>query len=314
MGRSEHPWKPRGAVLLAVYLFGISPAEATFPFSDRDQAPPSSRRQWNPPNLGRYQNTLRQGTAEALEKGKQLVDPQKEYRLPDLIDLAEQLNPATRAAWQNAKAALALVGVAKSTYYPYLSLAAAAGYTRLFVPAPKIQINQAALRSALASGRLAPNVVTLATGNPIHFDVLYQSELTMNWLLFDFGQREANVSAARDGLLIANVGFNATHQRVVFEVSQSFYAYNLARESTKVAESAFQTAETVYSAVDARVREGLATQPDLLQASQQLAQSRYDLERARGSERDAFVDMMEAIGLSPSVPIRVSQGFRLGGS
>jgi outer membrane protein len=149
---------------------------------------------------------LRQGTAEALEKGKQLVDPQKEYRLPDLIDLAEQLNPATRAAWQNAKAALALVGVAKSTYYPYLSLAAEAGYTRLFVPAPKIQINQAALRSALASGGLAPNVVTLATGNPIHFDVLYQSELTMNWLLFDFGQREANVSAAREGLLIANVG------------------------------------------------------------------------------------------------------------
>lgn len=258
MGRSEHPWKPRGAVLLAAYLFGISQVEATFPFSDRDQAPPSSRRQWNPPNLGRYQNTLRQGTAEALEKGKQLVDPRKEYRLPDLIDLAEQLNPATRAAWQNAKQALAQVGMVKSTYYPYLSLAAAAGYTRFFVPAPKIQINQAALRSALASGGLSPNVVTLATGNPVHFDVLYQTELTMNWLLFDFGQREANVRAAREGLLIANVGFNATHQRVVFDVSQSFYAYNLARESVKVAESALQTAEAVYSAVDARVREGLA--------------------------------------------------------
>ena len=78
--------------------------------------------------------------------------------MPDLIDLAEQLNPATRAAWQNAKQALALVGVAKSAYYPFLSLAAAAGYTRFFVPAPKIQINQAALRSALASGALSQNV------------------------------------------------------------------------------------------------------------------------------------------------------------
>ena len=309
MERSEHPWKPRRALLLAVYLFGLSPVKATFPFSDHDQAPPSPRRQWNPPNLGRYRDTLRQGSPEALEKGKQLVDPRKEYRLPDLIDLAQQLNPATRAAWQSAKAALALVGVAKSAYYPYLSLAAAAGYTRLFVPFPKIQINQAAIRSALASGGLAQNALTLTNGNPLHFDVLYQSELTVKWLLFDFGQREAKVSAAREGLLIANVGFNAAHQRVVFEVSQGYYAYNLARESVKVAESALQTAETVHSAVDARVSEGLATQPDLLQASQQLAQSQYDLERARGSERDAFVDMMEAIGLSPSVPIRVSQGF-----
>ena len=43
----------------------------------------------------------------------------KEYTLADLIDLAEQLNPATRAAWQNAKQALALVGVSKSAYYPF---------------------------------------------------------------------------------------------------------------------------------------------------------------------------------------------------
>ena len=40
---------------------------------------------------------------------------------------------------------------------------------------------------------------------------------------------------------------------LVFEVSQSFYAYNLARESVKVAESAFETAQTVRSAVAARV-------------------------------------------------------------
>ncbi len=131
----------------------------------------------------------------------------------------------------------------------------------------------------------------------------------MKWLLFDFGQREASISAAREGLLIANVAFNATHQRVVLEVSQNFYAYNLARESVKVAESASQTAETVHTAVEARVTSGLATQPDLLQAKQQLAQARFDLEKARGSERDAFVDLMEAVGLSPSVRIRITEGF-----
>ena len=114
--------------------------------SARDQVAPSSQKQWAPANLAGYQDTLQKGSVEALEKGKELVDRRKEYTLPDLIDLAQQLNPATRAAWQNAKQALALVGVSKSAYYPFLSLAAAAGYTRFFVPFPKLEVNQALLR------------------------------------------------------------------------------------------------------------------------------------------------------------------------
>jgi outer membrane protein len=305
-GYFDHSWLP--AVMVVAYMFGLSQVHAAGRTSGHDQVPPSSQRQWAPQNLAGYQDTLRKSSVEALEKGKELVDPRKEYTLPELIDLAEQLNPATRAAWQNARQALALVGVSKSAYYPFLSLAAAAGYTRFFVPFPQVEINQAALKRALAGGP-AQSAVTLTEGNPLHFDVLYQSELTMKWLLFDFGERDATVSAAREGLLIANVAFNATHQRVVQEVSQNFYAYNLARESVKVAESASQTADTVHTAVEARVANGLATQPDLLQATQQLAQARFDLEKARGSERDAFVDLMEAIGLSPSVPIRITEAF-----
>src|SRR5260370_17875008 len=114
----------------------------------------------------------------------------------------------------------------------------------------------------------------------------------MKWLLFDFGQREATVSAAREGLLIANVAFNATHQRVVSEVSQSFYAYNLARESVKVAESAFETAQTVRSAVNARVENGLATQPDFLQAEQQLAQAQFNFEKPPHQNQNPSVTLL----------------------
>jgi outer membrane protein len=57
------------------------------------------------------------------------------------------------------------------------------------------------------------------------------------------------------------------------------------------------------------VASGFATQPELLQAEQQLAQANFDLEKARGSERDAFVDLMEAIGLSPDVQIRITEEF-----
>jgi outer membrane protein len=302
--------RPRYRVaMLGVCFVGFVLVAGVLVASARDLVAPTSQKQWAPANLAGYQNALQRGSLEALQKGEELVDRRKEYTLPDLIDLAQQLNPATRAAWQNAKQALALVGVSKSAYYPFLSLAAAAGYTRLFVPFPKLEVNQAALKKVLATGGPVQTAVTLTDGNPLHFDVLYQSELTMKWLLFDFGQRDATVNAAREGLLVANVAFNATHQRLVLEVSQAFYAYNLARESVKVAESSSQTADTVHSAVEARVNSGLATAPELLQAEQQLAQANFDLEKARGSERDAFVDLMEAIGLSPAVQIRVTEAF-----
>jgi outer membrane protein TolC len=252
------------AAIFAIFWLGMVQIETAVPASNRDQVAPTSDRPWAPPNLPAYENTLQKGSVKALEKGRELVDTRKEYTLADLIDLAEELNPATRAAWQNARQALAFVGVSKSAYYPYLSLAAAGGYQRFFVPFPKLQVSQAALQRALATGRSVQTAVTLSNGDPIHFDVLYQSELTMKWLLFDFGQRDATVNAAREGLLVANVAFNATHQRVVFQVSQSFYAYNLARESVKVANSASETAQTVHSAVKARVENGLATQPEYL--------------------------------------------------
>jgi outer membrane protein TolC len=309
LGRLPVRRLPVWEAIVAAFCLGILGIETSAQASGREQVAPAPDRPWAPPNLPAYENALRKGTPEALEKGKELVDARKEYKLADLIDLAEQLNPATRAAWQNARQALALVGVSKSAYYPFLSLAASAGYTRFFVPFPKLQINQAALQRAIATGGPLLSAVTLTEGTPLHFDILYQSELTMKWLLFDFGQRNATVSAAREGLLIANVGFNATHQRVVLDVSQSFYAYNLARESVKVAESALQTAQTVNSAVEARVNNGLATQPEYLQAQQQLAQAQFNLEKARGSARDAFVDLMNAIGLSPSIPIRIAESF-----
>ena len=309
LNKSRFRRLPGCAAIVAAFWFGIVGIETAAPASSREQVAPGSDRPWAPPNLPAYENALRNDSAEALEKGKELVDVRKEYTLPDLIDLAEQLNPATRTAWQNAKQALALVGVSKSAYYPFLSLAAAGGYQRFFVPFPKLEVSQAALKRALATGGSVQTAVTLSEGDPLHFDVLYQSELTMKWLLFDFGQRDATVSAAREGLLIANVAFNATHQRVVFEVSQSFYAYNLARESVKVANSASETAQTVHSAVEARVENGLATQPEYLQAQQQLAQAQFNLEKARGSERDAFVDLMNSIGLYPSVRIRIAENF-----
>ena len=111
----------------------------------KDSAPPSPDRPWSPPDLPAHQAELQSRRVDSL--GSALVDPRKLYHLPELIDLAQQLNPDTKVAWQRAKQALAAVGLKEVTYYPILSAAAASGYTRLFAPLPTLNINRAALRS-----------------------------------------------------------------------------------------------------------------------------------------------------------------------
>jgi outer membrane protein len=44
-----------------------------------------------------------------------ILDPAKIYTLSELVNIAEQNNPDTRVAWQNAKARAAELGIAEST-------------------------------------------------------------------------------------------------------------------------------------------------------------------------------------------------------
>jgi outer membrane protein len=273
----------------------------------KDSAPPSPDQPWSPPDLAEHQSGLENQRNEI--PCDTAIDPRKIYRLPDLIDTAEKLNPETKIAWQRAKQALAAVGVTESTYYPILSAAAAAGYTRLFAPLPALKIDRTALVRAIQTGGSAQTAVSLQNGGTLHLDVLAQTTLSLKWLLFDFGERDASVRSAREELLIANLAFNATHQKLAFAVSKNFYTYNTQRDAVRVARSSLDTAGAVSEAVEARFGTGLATQPELLQAKQQVAQSRFDLEKALGSQTDSLVDLLISVGISPSVKIQIADNF-----
>jgi len=65
-------------------------------------------------------------------------------------------------------------------------------------------------------------------------------------VVFDFGDAKAVVTVAGkpDD---ANVGFNATHQKIVFTVTRRFYELNTARQKVEVAESSVRAAQTVHN-------------------------------------------------------------------
>lgn len=206
-------------------------------------------------------------------------DPAKIYALSDLVDLAEQNNPETRVAWQNAKVRAADLGIAKATLYPTLAAVALADSSRidlLFFPAYFRQ----------TTGTFSPAFV-------------------LDYTIFDFGKRAQEISISRSNLLAANFQFNDTHRRVIFQVMQAYYQWLNTKGLQDAAEANLKNAQTVQQASEARLQNGLATLPDVLEARSAAAQADYDLQAAIGATEIAHGDLATALGLSPTSQFQV---------
>src|ERR1700757_4803334 len=215
----------------------------------RDDPPPSPVRPWAPPALPRYEGELRQyEPTEAEQRYLPAIDPRKTYNLAELIDIAERSNPETRVAWERARQAAAAVGLTASAYYPYVVAAAAGGYDRAFISFPTLR---ATSPTPPTKGN-PPNVEIVGGGNLVTESLLARGELTAKWLLLDFGGRSATRAAAREKLMMANVGFNGTPQKIVFNVPDRFYQLGTARQKVMVTQSALDAAKTVEQAARAR--------------------------------------------------------------
>jgi len=293
----------------------------------RDAVAPSSAQPWSPPRLEKYEGALaREASRYERDSTSVRIDPRKLYGLPELIDIAQRNNPETRIAWERAKQAAEAVGLTQSTYYPYLVASAGAGYARAFLPFPSLAVDQrtlvqqlvqavpqaaanpqAALRTLQAKNlNLAAPPVSITGGGTLVLDsVASNATLSVKWLLIDFGARQAIVDAARQQLMMANVGFNATHQKIVFEVTRDFYDLGNARQYVAVARGALRAAQTVEQAVKARLDNGLAIKPQFLQARQQSAQFAFELEAALGAESDAQVALVDSLGILPTTQLQV---------
>src|SRR5262245_2803992 len=263
-----------------------------------DDVPPSPREPWYPGKLRDYEAELaREARQNKEEESGIKADANIVYDLPALIDLAQRGNPQTRIAWERARRAAAAVGLSQSAYFPYLVASAGAGYDRTFIPFPTQQQGP------------GPTEVSITGGGTLVLNNVYGSAtMGVKWLLLDFGERKADVTAAKENLMAANVGFNAVHQRIVFTVTRRYYELNTARQKVAVAESALRATETVRQAVAARRDRGLATTPELLQAEQQSAQASFELDAVRGVESDAQVALVESLGIVPTTRLQVAKG------
>ena len=218
-------------------------------------------------------STFWSGASTVCAEAVRVPDP---LRLADAIDLALCNNPLTRQSWASAKASAAQVGIARSAYLPQITGSASL------------------LRSQTWN--------TPAAGGQNQFD----ASVSLNYLLFDFGGRDAALELARQSLLAADWSHNATLQAVLLNAVQSYYQLYATQEAVQANLAAEKASQTSLEATKARLRVGGATRAYVLQAQTAYSQAQLNRTQAEGDQATARGLLANSIGLSAEQPLRIS--------
>lgn len=220
------------------------------------------------------------------------------WSLLQVIDRALCHNPQTRQAWATARYQAAQVGVAQAAYLPTLNLSVSASRglnssgSNLQNP---VQTFQTGGSGGMGGGGSSRREQTRLTPS-----------LSFNYLLFDFGGREAKLDNARLALEAANWSHAATLQTVLFAAVQAYYQVFASQEAVASAASAETSAAAAFEAAKVRHDIGAATLADQLQAQTAHAQARYNRQKAEGDSRIAAGTLANALGLDADADLRIA--------
>src|SRR5262244_3304298 len=213
------------------------------------------------------------------------IGPNHVYSLVELMDIAQRRNPATRVAWEQARQAAINVGIARAVYLPSLTASAIAGWEHFVLPFPSNLVSQ---------GFIVYNAQEVIP------------QLTVNYLLFDFGGRAAAVEAAGQISLAGNVAFTAAHQRLIFNVARAYFTLDGADAALRAAQQALADAKVVQQSAEALFGRGLDTIVDVQLARRGTAQAQYDLTQANTAQHDAMYTLLATMDLPPTTRLRVA--------
>ncbi len=246
---------------------------------DRDAAP-SPREYWRPPTDAKSMPsgvgiTVKKDVAERVAQGP--------LDLSSALDIALANNPNTRRFWHTARAQVGQVGVAEKGYYPDLSISG--GITRT------------------KNRSVVPGSSTSTPGTT--YTTSYGPTLQLNWLLYDFGQREANVEAQRLLLYAANYDYNDQLQQALRDVHLTYYNLGAAESAVAAAQASLEDAQATLRASQERLRSGLGTRQDYLRALASVKDAEYQLQQQYANLESARANFASVLGVPVTGELRI---------
>lgn len=198
--------------------------------------------------------------------------------LADVAEAALCNNPLTREAYANARVQAAQVGIAKSAYLPSVNDNVS---TNLNVAFP-----EQSSRSNPYSN-LSNNIVA-------------------SYLLYDFGNRDANLENARQLLQAASATQSNVVQTVLLNAIQAYYQVQAGIAALDAAIESEHASEESYKAAQARYKAGVSTPADKLQAQTLFAQNTLNRITAEGTLKSAYGTLSNVMGLAANQALKLT--------
>lgn len=201
------------------------------------------------------------------------LDTRKALTLEDVVMVALCNNPQTTIAWQSSLYQAALVGASESSFYPTLSA------------------NGSVVESEGNDAKDAKDA---------HQKV---ASLTLSYLLYDFGKRDATLENAKELLKAATYSKDDTVQAVFFLAVQAYYGLLGANASLEASLEAEIAAKESFNAAKTRYNIGAATPSDTLQSQTAYSQATLNRIRAQGSVKSAQGTLANVLGAMPDTAL-----------
>jgi len=213
---------------------------------------------------------------DRLQTGKNTpVIFDRSLKLAELIDIAMSNHPETRLAWWNAKRAAASLGAARSAYYPIIGVDA-----------------------SLTQGR----DFKFINGPDVDYTIV-GADLTLNMLLYDFGERDASVEAAKMTLLAANWQTDWTLQSVLVRVLENTYSVLQLQEIFQAAIISGHDALKMLDAARQLNEAGINPITDVYTSQAQYSQSMMDVIQQQASLEIEKAKLVSSLGLMAGTEI-----------
>ncbi len=206
--------------------------------------------------------------------------------LNDCIKIALNNSPVIKKYILNMDVAKSSVGVAKSAYFPSISLGA--GYKQAF-------------------GERGHNYGSYQTRTLPGFDA------SLSQLLWNFGRADANIRMEKFNRIAAEFDFDETVLTTIFNVKLQYYGVLAAKSLMEVEKLNVQINERNYQRTLAYFDEGIKSKIDLVNAEVNLSDSKIALVKAENTYKNAIVSLNNSmyVAYAPEYSIQNTETFNL---
>lgn len=196
----------------------------------------------------------------------------------ELIDIGLENHPKTRLAWWNAKRSAAILGVSKSAYYPDIYLNANGVHGRDF---------------------------KYVNGPDTNYTIL-QADLVLSMLLYDFGERDADICSSKMALLAAQWDIDLTMQKVMIAILENAYLLAYEEEVLESTALSLRDADMMLDVAEKLFDSGLNPISDIY-----ISKSARSLMQIELAKRKSLVDIQRgklatSLGLPIHTPIQLA--------